>query len=293
MSAFVQQSITSPAGMTDVADGNETEKNMEQKQLQLMKEIMVATETHLQMLSQMDDNIFDMLVDELQLASLKQLKQAIKGLAPNNKQSKTVENDNKNNDDENHGQDEKQIDSLADHDHNINDNESAWSTASTHATAKNENTNVTAVDNNVAELNFDNIQKYLNNKIKSISSMDFRLSHGNDDDDESNGKICICNSSKEHKIAAMVEIDQSRENRYDMLKSIEEEHDEAKIIGRGFYIIDKNNGIGKFDIVGDEYYVTLFKLSQEAKEKHMLICDRILFFGDRLYFKNGTLSSNE
>ena len=131
----------------------------------------------------------------------------------------------------------------------------------------------------------------------------------NDDDDEpqendfaeSMDKIRITNTSKEHDIAVLVEMEQTRENRHNMLQSLKTSdfnvnnsngtNITTKFAANGFVIIGKNNQFHEFDKVWDEYFVTLFCLSDnlEHNEHSLIGGERQLYFENDLYFKNNQL----
>ena len=59
----------------------------------------------------------------------------------------------------------------------------------------------------------------------------------------------------------------------------------------GFVIIDNNYDLHQFVKVWNEYYVTMFSLSDDINDTNTneLICDRILYFNDYLYSKNNNV----
>ena len=110
-------------------------------------------------------------------------------------------------------------------------------------------------------------------------------------DDELGEVLKITNLSKTHYIAVLVEMEQNRENRQELMKMLEFQRNGKKFIENGFVIVDKNCHSYEFNKVWDEYFVTLIRLSNNlTKESHKLIYERRMFFEDYLYFnKNDQL----
>ena len=113
----------------------------------------------------------------------------------------------------------------------------------------------------------------------------------NDEGNHEFEKLCITNVSSTNKIAILVEMEQNRENRMQMLQTLEESSkndDYGAFVEHGFVIIDKNQNSHEFVKVWNEYYVTAFSLSDDTN-RNRLIYDRRLYFNDYLYFKGNKL----
>ena len=75
MSLAVPQSAP---GLTDVSDVNDSDHDEISDYNDNVSQIMIQTEKYLNILAQLDNDTFDLLVDQLQLSLLKKLKQYIK-----------------------------------------------------------------------------------------------------------------------------------------------------------------------------------------------------------------------
>ena len=125
--------------------------------------------------------------------------------------------------------------------------------------------------------------KYLN----LIPSFDITNEPINEEEIES--KITITNASQ-YKIAVLVEMEEIRENRENVLEMLKQLQDAKfqNFIEHKFIVIDQGNS-HSFEKTWESVCVTLFELSNDQQHENKEIYDRRLFFSENLYYKNDKL----